>query len=124
MNNPDMGPIVNETQMNRVLNYIYLGIKENAKLLAGGYRYTDGECKDGYFIKPTIFDCCNSDMTIVKEEIFGPVVTIQTFKTEKEAIILGVNERLEIWAENKYEEFFNNNIDRFSDVAEGLFTNE
>lgn len=43
---------------------------------------------------------------------------------EKEAIILGVNERLEIWAETKYEEFFNNNIDKFSDVAEGLFTNE
>lgn len=43
---------------------------------------------------------------------------------EKEAIILGVNERLEIWASNKYEEFFNNNIDKFSDVAEGLFTNE
>ena len=43
---------------------------------------------------------------------------------EKEAIILGVNERLEIWAENKYEEFFNSNIDKFSDVAEGLFTNE
>ena len=43
---------------------------------------------------------------------------------EKDAIILGVNERLEIWAENKYEEFFNNNIDKFSDVAEGLFTNE
>ena len=42
----------------------------------------------------------------------------------KEAIILGVSERLEIWAEDKYEEFFNNNIDKFSDVAEGLFTNE
>ena len=43
---------------------------------------------------------------------------------EKEAIIIGVNERLEVWAENKYEEFFNSNIDKFSDVAEGLFTNE
>lgn len=42
----------------------------------------------------------------------------------KEAIILGVSERLEIWAEDKYEEFFNSNIDKFSDVAEGLFTNE
>lgn len=88
MNNPDMGPIVNETQMNRVLNYIFTGIKENAKLIAGGYRYTEGECKNGYFIKPTIFDYCDRDMTIVKEEIFGPVVTIQTFKTEEEAIML------------------------------------
>ena len=54
----------------------------------GGYRYTEGECAKGYYIKPTIFDNCTSDMTIVKEEIFGPVVTIQTFKTEEEAIAL------------------------------------
>ena len=42
----------------------------------------------------------------------------------KEVVVIGVNERLEIWANDKYEEFFNNNIDKFSDVAEGLFTNE
>ncbi len=88
MNNPDMGPIVNEIQMNRVLNYIEVGKLEGAKLVAGGYRYTDGECKNGYFVKPTIFDCCSRDMTIVRDEIFGPVVTIQTFKTEEEAIML------------------------------------
>ena len=88
MNNPDMGPIVNETQMNRVLEYIEIGKKEGAKCVAGGYRYTEGECAKGFFIKPTIFDECNSDMRIVKEEIFGPVVTIQTFKTEEEAIEL------------------------------------
>ena len=88
LNNPDMGPIVNEIQMNRVLSYIEIGKKEGAKLLTGGYRYTKGECINGYFIKPTIFDCCNSNMTIVKEEIFGPVVTIQTFKDEKEAILM------------------------------------
>ena len=43
---------------------------------------------------------------------------------EKECVVIGVNERLEIWSNEKYEEFFNNNIDKFSDVAEGLFTNE
>ena len=86
LNNPDMGPIVNEIQMNRVLDYIEIGKKEGAKCICGGYRYLEGECKNGYFIKPTIFDECSSDMRIVKEEIFGPVVTIQTFKTEKEAI--------------------------------------
>ena len=56
--------------------------------------------------------------------IIIPSNLINYCSLEKEAIILGVNERLEIWAENKYEEFFNNNIDKFSDVAEGLFTNE
>ena len=86
LNNPDMGPIVNEIQMNRVLEYIDAGKKEGAKCILGGYRYTEGECKNGYFIKPTIFDDCSSEMKIVKEEIFGPVVTIQKFKTEKEAI--------------------------------------
>ena len=56
--------------------------------------------------------------------ILLPANLISYCSLTKEAIILGVNERLEIWANDKYEEFFNNNIDKFSDVAEGLFTNE
>ena len=86
MDNPDMGPIVNEIQMNRVLDYIEIGKEEGAKCVYGGHRYIVGDCAKGYFIKPTIFDKCTSDMRIVREEIFGPVVTIQTFKTEQEAI--------------------------------------
>ena len=50
--------------------------------------YTKGECADGFFIEPTVFDGCTGQMTIVKEEIFGPVAAIQTFKTEDEAIAL------------------------------------
>lgn len=88
LDNPDMGPLVSEDHMNKVLNYIEIGKKEGATLVCGGYRYTEGECAKGYYVKPTIFDDCTSDMTIVKEEIFGPVVTIQTFKTEEEAIRL------------------------------------
>lgn len=86
LDNLDMGPIVNEVQMNRVLSYIKKGIDEGAVCAAGGYRYTEGECSKGFFVRPTVFDKCTDDMTIVKEEIFGPVVTIQTFKTEEEAI--------------------------------------
>lgn len=86
LNNPDMGPLVSEKHLNTVLSYIEKGKSEGATLVCGGERYVEGECAKGYFIRPTIFDNCNSDMTIVKEEIFGPVVTIQTFKTEKEAI--------------------------------------
>ena len=88
LNNPDMGPLVSKSHMNKVLEYIETGKKEGATLVCGGERYTEGECANGYFVRPTIFDNCTSDMTIVKEEIFGPVVTIQTFKTEEEAVCM------------------------------------
>ena len=88
MKNPDIGPLVTEGHMKKVLDYIDKGVGEGAKLVCGGKRYTEGECANGYYVLPTIFDGCTSDMTIVKEEIFGPVVTIQTFETEQEAIDL------------------------------------
>lgn len=88
LENPDIGAMVTEGHMNKVLSYIQKGIEEGAVLVCGGERYTEGECAKGYFIRPTIFDNCTPDMTIVKEEIFGPVVTVQTFKTEEEAIAM------------------------------------
>ncbi len=88
LDNPDMGPLVSEGQLRDVLGYVQKGIEEGATLVCGGERYTEGECAKGYFMRPTIFDNCTPDMTIVREEIFGPVVTIQTFKTEEEAIAL------------------------------------
>lgn len=91
LENPDMGPVVSESQMNKILGYVKKGVEEGATLVCGGERYTEGECAKGYFVRPTIFADCTDDMTIVKEEIFGPVVTIQTFKTEKEAIEMANN---------------------------------
>ena len=88
VNNPDIGPVITEKDMEKVLSYIKSGIEEGATLVTGGERYTEGECAKGYFVRPTIFDNCTSDMKIVREEIFGPVVSIQTFKTEKEAIAM------------------------------------
>lgn len=88
LENPDMGPLVSEEQLSKVLRYIQKGIDEGAELVCGGERYTEGACAKGYFVKPTIFDHCTPDMTIVREEIFGPVVTVQTFKTEEEAVAL------------------------------------
>jgi len=88
LENPDMGAIVSESQMNKILGYIQKGIEEGATLVCGGERYTEGECAKGFFIRPTVFADCMNDMTIVREEIFGPVVTIQTFRTEQEAIDL------------------------------------
>lgn len=88
LGNPDMGPLVSKDQMERVLSYIDKGKAEGAKLLCGGERYTENGCGDGYFVRPTVFSDCTSEMTVVREEIFGPVVTVQTFKTEQEAIDL------------------------------------
>lgn len=91
LDNPDMGPLVSESHMKKVLKYIETGLKEGATLMCGGGRYTEGECAKGYYVRPTVFDNCTDDMTIVKEEIFGPVVTVQTFKTEEEAIAMANN---------------------------------
>ncbi|HCT64294.1 MAG TPA: aldehyde dehydrogenase [Lachnospiraceae bacterium] len=86
VNNYDIGPVIGEKDMEKILGYIQSGIEEGATLVCGGKRYTEGECADGFFICPTIFDNCTADMKIVREEIFGPVVTVQTFETVEEAI--------------------------------------
>lgn len=83
-----MGPIISEEQMNTVLNYIDIGVKEGATLAYGGKRMTEGEYAKGFFVEPTIFTDVTPDMRIVKEEIFGPVVVIQKFHGEEEAIRL------------------------------------
>jgi betaine-aldehyde dehydrogenase len=80
-----VGPIVSKTQYERVLRYIELGKTEGAKLLCGG---GPAKMEKGYFVEPTIFADVTSDMRIWKEEIFGPVLAIRTFKDEAEAIRL------------------------------------
>lgn len=84
----NMGPVTSEVQLNRVLEYIELGKKEGATVATGGVRLTEGELGKGFFIAPTVFVDVTNDMRIVQEEIFGPVVTVQKFKTEEEAIKL------------------------------------
>ena len=82
-----MGAIVNEQQMNKVLNYIEIGKKEGAKVAVGGHRLTDGEFAKGFFIEPTLLEGTN-DMRIAQEEIFGPVGVVIRFKTEEEVIAM------------------------------------
>ena len=86
--NVEMGPVISEQHMNKILSYIEIGKKEGAKLLCGGNRITTDELKDGYFVEPTIFADTTPDMRIVKEEIFGPVLAVQKFKDEADAIRL------------------------------------
>jgi len=84
----NMGAIVSEKQLNRILDYIEIGKSEGARLVAGGKRVVDNNLDKGFFIEPTVFADCTPEMRIVREEIFGPVVTIQKFSTEEEAIRL------------------------------------
>ena len=83
-----MGAIVSEAQMNSILGYIEKGKEEGATLLTGGHRLTENGLEEGFFLAPTVFADVTQDMTIVREEIFGPVVTIQKFSTEEEAVRL------------------------------------
>lgn len=79
-----MGPVAKKAQYDRVNKYIQLGLSEGAHLLAGGV----SESRKGWFVKPTIFANANNQMTIAREEIFGPVGTIIAFDTDEEAIAL------------------------------------
>ncbi|EFO29378.1 putative aldehyde dehydrogenase [Roseibium sp. TrichSKD4] len=82
-----IGPVVSEVQFNRIQYYIKQGIDERARLVAGGMGKPDG-LSIGYFVRPTVFADVTPDMTIWREEVFGPVLTLTPFDTEEEAIAL------------------------------------
>jgi len=88
--NTNFGPLVSEAHYKKVVGYIRHGIEvDEAKLLYGGPQQPDhlsGSLKNGYWVKPTVFTDCTDDMKIVKEEIFGPVMCLLTYKTVDEAI--------------------------------------
>lgn len=88
--NVNLGPLVTQKQFDRVQRYIQLGIDEGAELITGGLGTPEG-LENGYFVKPTVFANVTMDMTIAKEEIFGPVLSILTYKTEEEAIEMANN---------------------------------
>jgi aldehyde dehydrogenase (NAD+) len=82
----DVGPVINQKQLDKILSYIRVGKEEGARLATGGERCTDGACKNGFFIHPTIFSQVEPEMRIAKEEIFGPVLSVIKVKTLDEAI--------------------------------------
>jgi aldehyde dehydrogenase (NAD+) len=85
-----LGPLVTEKQYNQVQHYIFTGIQEGAELVIGGEGQPQG-LEQGNFVKPTVFANVTEEMTIAKEEIFGPVLSILTFKTEEEAVTMANN---------------------------------
>ncbi|QOH36220.1 aldehyde dehydrogenase family protein [Burkholderia cepacia] len=82
-----IGPVVSRTQFDRIQQLIQCGIDEGATLVAGGLGRPDG-LGDGFYVKPTVFSNVTPGMTIAREEIFGPVLSILTYRTEDEAIAL------------------------------------
>lgn len=78
----EMGPLVSKEQLNRVANYIELGKQEGAKVAAGGEYNREG----GYFVKPTVFEAVEDNMTIAREEIFGPVMVALPYEDIEEVV--------------------------------------
>ncbi|MMZ56529.1 Betaine aldehyde dehydrogenase [compost metagenome] len=81
-----IGPIVSARQLDRVMEYVQIGVEEGARLLTGGNRVTKDSFDNGYFIEPAVFADVKNTMRIAQEEIFGPVVTIIPFENENTLI--------------------------------------
>jgi betaine-aldehyde dehydrogenase len=84
----ETGPLVSEAHRAKVERHIAAALAEGAVLRAGGSRPTDPDLQDGYFLRPTVFSDCTREMSIVQEEVFGPVVTVERFTDEADAIRL------------------------------------
>lgn len=82
----ESGPLISAEHREKVERYIHIGLDEGATLAVGGKRPEQADLKNGFFLEPTIFTNCKNDMRIVQEEVFGPVLTVETFTTADEAI--------------------------------------
>ncbi|WP_380172252.1 aldehyde dehydrogenase family protein [Kineococcus sp. DHX-1] len=85
----ESGPLVSAQHRDKVEGYVALGLQEGARLLTGGRRPDAPELQRGFFFEPTVFDDCDRSMRIVQEETFGPILTVERFRTEEEAVFLG-----------------------------------
>lgn len=81
-----VGALISEEHLQKVLGYVEKGRAEGAKLVTGGERVTEEGLGRGFFVRPAVFDGCRDEMAIVREEIFGPVMTVLPFDEEEEAI--------------------------------------
>lgn len=82
----NFGALISKAHQQKVMEYVNIGIKEGAELLCGGTTLTPDNAPNGYFVAPTIFGNCVDDMTICKEEIFGPVMSVLKFTDEADVI--------------------------------------
>jgi betaine-aldehyde dehydrogenase len=89
----ETGALISEDHRSKVERHIRTAIDEGARLVAGGGRPTEPDLQQGFYVRPTVFADVRRDMTIVREEVFGPVVTVERFATEDQAIELGNDTR-------------------------------
>ena len=85
----ETGPLISAEHRAKVERYVAFGIEDGARLVAGGHRPEEPALAAGFFFRPTVFADCDRSMRIVRDEIFGPVVTVERFETEDEAVALG-----------------------------------
>ncbi len=81
-----MGPLISQAHLQKVLGYVARGRADGARLMTGGERLTDGPTARGWFMRPAIFADCSDDMAIVREEMFGPVMSVLVFDEEEEVV--------------------------------------
>jgi betaine-aldehyde dehydrogenase len=86
----ECGPLVSQQQLDKTEGYVASALEEGAKLLTGGKRPEPSDVRpaEGYFYEPTVLDGCHREMRVVREEVFGPVLSVETFTTEDEAVAL------------------------------------
>jgi betaine-aldehyde dehydrogenase len=84
----ETGALISSAHRDKVEKYVANAISEGAKLIAGGKRPTESHLQNGFYYRPTVLDNCNSKMQCVQDESFGPVLTVETFETEAEVIVL------------------------------------
>ncbi len=116
----EMGPVVNQSQLDTVLKYVEIGKNEGAKLLCGGEQLTGNDYDKGYFVQPTVFGNITRNMRLWKEEIFGPVLSIGSFSTFEEAIDLA-NDTVYGLSASIYTRDINKAYMAMRDVVTGIF---
>ncbi|MEL7019873.1 MAG: aldehyde dehydrogenase family protein, partial [Pseudomonadota bacterium] len=85
----DLGPVISSSQLQKISHYLEVGTNEGAKMMTGGEALTSGPYARGHFVQPTVFADVTDDMTIAREEIFGPVISALRFKSFDEVIARG-----------------------------------
>jgi alpha-ketoglutaric semialdehyde dehydrogenase len=116
----EIGPVIDEKQLGKNLEYVEIGKKEGARLLTGGHRLDKGELARGFFHEPTIFGDVHPKMRIAQEEIFGPVVSVMRCRSLDEAIEIGNNVAYGLSA-SIYTRDINKAFTAMRDIYTGIF---
>ncbi|MBI3933537.1 MAG: aldehyde dehydrogenase family protein [Acidobacteria bacterium] len=115
-----MGPLINRDALNKVSQYVQIGIQEGARLLSGGHALTEGHFANGFFFEPTVFANVQPGMRIAQEEIFGPVVSVIRCDSFEAAIEIGNNARYGLSA-SIYTQDVNRAFTAMCEMETGIF---